>query len=114
MTLPDPALSPYLALLLLGFLPSEIWRMASLFFARRIDEDSEAFLFVRSVANVLLVGVVTKIVLIPSHELAFVPVWARAGAILVAAAAFFTFRRSVFAAILAGEATILLAAWALS
>ena len=113
MTLPDPALSPYLALLLLGFLPSEIWRMASLFFARRIDEDSEAFLFVRSVANVLLVGVVTKIVLLPKGDLAYVPVAARLGAIAVGAAAFFLFRRSVFAAIVAGEATIILAAWSI-
>ena len=114
MNFPDLALSPYLAVILIGFLPSEVWRFISVFLAHSIDEDSETFLFVRSVATVLLVGVVTKIVLIPSHELAFVPVWARAGAILVAAAAFFTFRRSVFAAILAGEATIILAAWALS
>ena len=114
MNFPDLALSPYLAVILIGFLPSEVWRFISVFLAHNIDEDSETFLFVRSVATVLLVGVVTKIVLIPSHELAFVPVWARAGAILVAAAAFFTFRRSVFAAILAGEATIILAAWALS
>ena len=60
----DPVLAPYLALILLGFLPSEIWRFLSVFIARRIDEELEAFLFVRSVATVLLVGVVVKIVLI--------------------------------------------------
>jgi hypothetical protein len=107
----DPTLTPYLALILLGFLPSEIWRFISVFFARRIDEESEIFLFVRSVATVLLVGVVVKIVLIPSHELAIVPVWARVAAIVVAASAFFATRRSVFAAILAGEAVIVSAAW---
>jgi hypothetical protein len=107
----DPTLTPYLALILLGFLPSEVWRFISVFFARRIDEESEIFLFVRSVATVLLVGVVVKIVLIPSHELAIVPVWARVAGIAAAAGAFFATRRSVFAAILAGEAVIVLAAW---
>jgi hypothetical protein len=107
----DPTLAPYLALILLGFLPSEIWRVLGVFIARRIDEESEAFLFVRSVATVLLVGVVVKIVLIPSRELASVPIWARCAAFAVAAGAFFAARRSVFAAIVAGEAVIILAAW---
>jgi pilus assembly protein TadC len=107
----DPALAPYLAVVLLGFLPSEVWRVLSVFLARRIDEESEVFLFVRSVATVLLVGVVVKVVLIPSRELAIVPVWARCGAFAVAMAAFFAARRSVFAAILAGEAATILAAW---
>jgi hypothetical protein len=111
MNLPDPALSPYLALLLLGFLPSEIWRVISVVAARKIDEESELFLFVRSVATVLLVGVVTKIVLLPSQQLAFVPVYARIGAILVAGLGFFASRRSVLTAILAGEATIIFAGW---
>jgi hypothetical protein len=107
----DPALAPYLALILFGFLPSEIWRALAVVVARRVDEDSELFLFVRSVATVLLVGVVVKIVLLPSRELAAAPVWARGGALAVAAAAFFATRRSVFAAIVAGEAVVILSAW---
>jgi hypothetical protein len=109
--LADPTLAPYLAVVLLGFLPSEIWRLLGVFIARRLDEESEAFLFVRSVATVLLVGVVVKIVLIPSRELAIVPVWARVAAFGFAAVAFFATRRSVFSAILAGEAVIVVAAW---
>jgi hypothetical protein len=107
----DPALSPYLALILLGFLPSEIWRALAVVIARGIDEESEVFLFVRSVATVLLVGVVAKIVFLPSRELAAAPVWERCAAIAVAGGVFFLTRRSVFAAILAGEATIVLAVW---
>jgi hypothetical protein len=107
----DPTLTPYLALILFGFLPSEIWRALAVVVARRIDEDSELFLFVRSVATVLLVGVVVKIVLLPSRELAVAPVWARGGALAVAAAAFFATRRSVFAAIVAGEAVVILSVW---
>jgi len=107
----DSTLTPYLALILLGFLPSEIWRTIGVFLARRVDENSELLLFVRSVATVLLVGVVVKIVLIPSRELASVPIWARCAAFVIAAGAFFAARRSVFAAIVAGEAVIILAAW---
>jgi hypothetical protein len=107
----DPTLAPYLALILFGFLPSEIWRMLAVVVARRIDENSELFLFVRSVATVLLVGVVVKIVLLPSRELAVAPVWARGGALAVAAASFFATRRSVFAAIVAGEAVVILSVW---
>ena len=110
----DPTLAPYLALVLFGFLPSEIWRVLGVFLARGIDEESEIFRFVRCVATVLLVGVVVKIVLIPSHELAIVPVWARCVAIGAAALAFFAWRRSVFAAILAGEAVIVFSAWSLA
>jgi hypothetical protein len=107
----DSSLSPYLAVILLGFLPSEIWRWLSVVVAHKIDEDSEIFLAVRSVATALLVGVVLKIVTVPAKELAVVPVWARGAGFVFAAAAFFAFRRSVFAAILAGEAAIIAAAW---
>ena len=79
--------------------------------AHRIDEDSEIFRLVRSIATTLLVGVVLKIVATPARELAIVPLYARGGALLLAAAAFFLFRRSVFAAILAGEAAIIACAW---
>jgi hypothetical protein len=107
----DPRLAPYLTLILFGFLPSEIWRALGVVIARKIDEESELFLFVRSVATVLLVGVVVKIVFVPSPELAAAPVWARGAAFAAAAVAFFALRRSVFAAILAGEAVVILAVW---
>ncbi len=107
----DPAFSPWLAVALLGFLPSEIWRWLSVVVAHKIDEESEAFLLVRSVATALLVGVVLKIVTVPAREIAVVPIFARATAFVVAAAAFFIFRRSVFAAIVAGEAAMISAAW---
>ncbi len=107
----DPAIAPYLALILFGFLPSEVWRTLGVFASRRIDEGSELFLFVRSVATVLLVGVVAKIVLLPSRDLAIVPIWARCVAIGVSMLAFFAGGRSVFVAILAGEAVIVFSAW---
>ncbi len=107
----DPNFAPYLALLVVGFLPSEIWRVLSVFVARRIDEDSEFFHFVRSVATVLVAGVAAKILMLPARELAVAPLWARGVAVGAAALGFFVTRRSVFAAVLAGEAAILFFAW---
>jgi len=107
----EAALWPYLAIILIGFLPSEVWRWLSVVIAHRIDEDSEIFRFVRSVATALLVGVVLKIVATPARELAAVPIYARGCAFVLAGAAFFAFRRSVFAAIVTGEAAIIATAW---
>lgn len=102
----DGALAPYLILVLVGFLPSEIWRFMSVFAARRIDENSEVFAYVRTVAAVLLVGIVGKLIFSPSGALAFVPLAARLGALGLGAVAFLIFRRSVLAAVIAGEAAM--------
>lgn len=107
----DGGLAPYLILILFGFLPSEIWRWLSVFFARGVNEGSEAFVFVRTVASVLLVGVVGRLIFSPVGALAHVPLFARLGAIVVGGAAFLLFRRSVLAAVLAGEAAIVAAGW---
>ncbi|MEA2759512.1 MAG: hypothetical protein QOH65_2125 [Methylobacteriaceae bacterium] len=103
----DGALAPYLILIFFGFLPSEIWRFMSVFVARRIDENSEIFVYVRTIAAVLLVGIVAKLIFTPSGVLALVPLAARLGAVGVGAAAFLIFRRSVLVAVFAGEAAII-------
>jgi hypothetical protein len=107
----DGALAPYLILILFGFLPSEIWRFMSVFVARRIDENSQVFVYVRTVAAVLLVGIVGKLIFAPSGALAMVPLAARLGALGIGAAAFLVFRRSVLAAVFAGEAAIIAAGY---
>jgi hypothetical protein len=103
----DGAFAPYLILIFFGFLPSEIWRFMSVFVARRIDENSEIFVYVRTIAAVLLVGIVGKLIFTPSGVLALVPLAARLGAVGVGAAAFLIFRRSVLVAVFAGEAAII-------
>jgi hypothetical protein len=107
----DGALAPYLILILFGFLPSEIWRFMSVFAARRIDENSQVFVYVRTVAAVLLVGIVGKLIFAPSGALATVPLAARLGALGIGAAAFLIARRSVLAAVFAGEAAIIAAGY---
>ena len=103
-------LASYLVLLAAGFLPNEVWRMLGVVVAHGLDERSELVLWVRSVATALLAGVVAKLVFFPPAGLAEVHLAVRLIAIAVGFATFLTLRRSVFAAVLAAEATLMLGA----
>ena len=99
---------PYLMLVLVGFLPNEIWRVLGLVFARGLDEGSEMLVWVRAVATAVLAGVVGKLILFPAGALTTVPISVRIGAACVGLLAFFLLRRSVFAGVAAGEAALIL------
>ena len=103
----DHGLWPWIALILFGFLPSEIWRMISVFLARGIDESSPWLAWVRAVATALLAGVVGKLLLSPNGALPTLPLWGRVGPLAIGMIAFFLIRRSLLAAIVAGEAAII-------
>ena len=105
-------LHAYALLLLVGFLPNEIWRMLGLVVARGVDEDSEFFVWARAVAVAVLAGVIAKIILFPPGALADVPVNIRLGAIACGLVAFLLVRRSVFAGVAAGEVVLTLGALA--
>jgi hypothetical protein len=102
---------PYLVVVLVGFLPTEMWRALAVVVSRGLDERSEILVWVRAVAATLLAGVVAKLLYGPTGALAAVPFWGRAGAMLVGLAVFFALRRSVIAGVLAGEAALVAAAW---
>jgi hypothetical protein len=101
----------YALLVLVGFLPTDIWRALGLVAVHRINEDSELFLWARAVATAVLAGVIAKIVLFPPGALATVPLVIRLGAIACGLGAFLVMRRSVFAGVLTGEAVLILGAY---
>ncbi|MFL6796928.1 MAG: AzlD domain-containing protein [Xanthobacteraceae bacterium] len=103
-------LQAYMLLLLVGFLPSQTWRILGLVFARGIDEHSELFVWARAVATAILAGVIAKIILSPPGALALVPFGVRLAAIACGFAAYLAVRRSVFAGVFAGEAALILGA----
>jgi hypothetical protein len=105
-------LHAYALLLLVGFLPNEIWRMLGLVVARGVDEDSEFFVWARAVAVAVLAGVIAKLILLPPGALAEVPVSIRLGAIGCGLVAFLVVRRSVFAGVAVGEVVLTLGALA--
>jgi branched-subunit amino acid transport protein AzlD len=101
-------LSPYLVLVLVGFLPNEIWRAFGLVLARGLNEDSEIVVWSRAVATAILAAVIAKLILFPSGTLDNIPLAVRIAAAACGFAAFICIKRSVFAAVLIGEAILLL------
>ena len=98
---------PYLLLLLVGFLPNEIWRLIGVVLARGLDESAPLVVWVRAVATAVLGGVIARIVLVPPGALASVPMAVRLGALALGFAGFLLVRRSPFAGIVTGEAALL-------
>lgn len=99
--------TPYVILLLVGFLPNEIWRVLGLVFARGLDEDSRWVLWARAVATAILAGVIAKLVLFAGGALSGVPLWVRVGAAAGGFFAFLLIRRSVVVGVITGEAILI-------
>lgn len=99
---------PYLVLVLVGFLPNEVWRAFGLVLARGLNEESEIVVWSRAVATAILAGVVAKLILFPSGALVTIPLMVRVGAAAIGFGAYLLIRRSVFAGVLVGEAALLL------
>jgi hypothetical protein len=106
------AMEPYLALILIGFLPSEVWRWLGIVIGRGLDEESEIILWVRGVATALIAAVVARIVVLPPGALASVPLGVRIAALAIGFMAFLLIRRSAFAGVVVGEAALVLGALA--
>jgi hypothetical protein len=98
---------PYLLLILVGYLPNEIWRVLGLLIGRGLSEDSEFVLLARAVATALVAGVAAKLIVFATGALAFVPFEVRLGAVVGGFLAFLLAKRSVFVGVLAGEALLL-------
>ena len=98
---------PYVALLVVGYLPNEVWRYLALVMAHSLDEDSELVVLARTIATALITGVVAKLVVFSGGELAGFPLAVRLAAAAGGFTAFAIFRRSVFAGVAAGEALLI-------
>jgi hypothetical protein len=99
---------PYLVLIMVGFLPNEIWRVLGLVLARGLNEDSEIVIWSRAVATAILAGVVAKLIVFSTGALASLPLLVRVGAAVCGFIAFLVLKRSVFTGVIVGEAALLL------
>ena len=100
-----------LVLVIAGFLPNEIWRMAGLWLGSGVDEGSDLLVWVRAVATAILAGVIAQILVTPPGALASVPDWLRYGAVAAGFAAFLLTRRSIFVGVVCGEIVMLVGKW---
>ena len=114
MTLLSSSLWPYLVLILVGFLPNEVWRAAGFLLARGIDDTSEILVWVRAVATAVLAAVIAKLIFFAPGALASVPLAVRIGALVAGFVGFVLVKRSVFAGVAVGEAVLIAGALLLS
>jgi len=101
-------LSPYLVLILVGFLPNEVWRVLGLVLARGLNEESEWVVWSRAVATAILAGVIAKLVLFSGGALATIPLSVRVTATVLGFLAFLAIKRSIFAGVVVGEAVLVI------
>ncbi|MFG1298808.1 AzlD domain-containing protein [Xanthobacter sp. V3C-3] len=92
-----------LLVVLVGFLPTEIWRSLAVLAGRNIEDGSPFLRWVQAVATALLAAVVARLLFAPAGALAAVPLALRLAAVAGGVAGFVLVRRSVFAGVLAGE-----------
>jgi hypothetical protein len=104
-------IGPYMALILVGFLPNEIWRLLGIFAAHGLDEDSEILVWVRAVATAVLAAVVAQLIVNAPGALALVPLGIRVGAMAAGFVGFLLMRRSLFAGVVTGEIALLAGAY---
>jgi Branched-chain amino acid transport protein (AzlD) len=104
---------PYVALIVAGFLPNEIWRWLGLLAARGLEEDSQILVWVRAVATAVLAGVIAQLISTSSGVLATIPLTVRIAAALAGFIAFLLVRRSVLAGVVVGELVLLLSPFVL-
>lgn len=105
MTLHD--INPYLALILVGFLPNEMWRWLGILISRGLDENSEIVVFVRAIATAILAGVIARLIFIAPGALATIALPVRIGAVAFGFCVFLMFKRSIFAGVVAGEVALI-------
>jgi Branched-chain amino acid transport protein (AzlD) len=98
---------PYVAMVIVGFLPNEIWRWLGVVMARGLDERSEIVVWVRAVATAILAAVIAKLTLFPPGALAGVPTTIRMASVVIGFGVFLAFRRSVLAGVAVGELVLI-------
>ncbi len=98
---------PYFLVLLVGYLPNEVWRLFGLVLARGLNEDSEVVVWSRAVATAILAGVIAKLVLFSTGALAAIPLPVRLVATMFGFLVFLGAKRSVFAGVFAAEVALL-------
>ncbi len=102
---------PYVFILLIGWLPTDIWRALGVVLAGGIDEHSEMLVFVRAIATSLVAAVIAKLILFPAGSLAITPVELRVFAAAAGFTIFMVSGKKVFLGIIVAEFILIGGAW---
>jgi hypothetical protein len=102
---------PYLLLIVIGYLPNEVWRVLGLVLVRGLNEDSDIVVLARAVASAILAAIIAKLIVFPPGALTVIPLAVRVGAAVCGFAAFVAAKRSVFVGVVVGEGTLIAGGW---
>jgi hypothetical protein len=89
-------------LMTIAFATAIFWRAAGAVLSGRIEVDTPLFDWCICVTQAIVGGLMVRAILMPTSNLALVPMTDRVGATLLGIAAFFVFRRQVLPSVLAG------------
>jgi hypothetical protein len=99
--------APYALLILVGYLPNEVWRVLGIVLAHGLNEDSQVIVLARATATAILTGVVGKLVIFAPGALAGVSLTVRLGATALGLLAYVLARRSVLAGVVAATLAVM-------
>ncbi len=102
---------PYLFILLIGWLPTDFWRVLGVMFSGKIDQNSKSLTFVRAIATSLVAAVISKLILFPAGNLALTPPELRVIAAVAGFALFMLAGKRIIVGILAAELILFGGAW---
>ena len=99
----DAAWWPFLFILLVGWLPSDLWRFVGTFASGWIKPEGELIVLVRAVANALVAAVIARLVFFPSGALAEYPLGLRVTAFAIGVVAYLGGGKRLFVGIVTAE-----------
>lgn len=102
----DAAWWPFLFILLVGWLPSDLWRFVGTFASGWIEPEGELMDLVRAVANALVAAVIARLVFFPTGALAEYPLWLRLAAFTLGVVAYLGFGKRLFLGIVTAEVAL--------
>ncbi|MEL6289914.1 MAG: AzlD domain-containing protein [Pseudomonadota bacterium] len=100
-----------LLIIVAGAMMTEPWRWAGVRLSRDIDIDSALFQWVRAVSTALVAGLVTRLLIFPTGQLASVDIAFRLIAFAGGLTAFFLLGRRLSVGVLSASTVLFFAAW---
>ncbi len=98
---------PYLVVIVVGFLPTEVWRVLGVFAGKASGRIRRSSTGSRSSPPALVAAVVAKLVLAPTAPLSAIPTETRAMALAAGVGAMLFARRSLVVGLLVGEGALI-------
>lgn len=98
---------PYVFIAVAGWLATDIWRWLGVLLGNRLEDDSVALIWVRSVATALVAAVIARLILFPTGALEGTPVQLRLFAAVAGFAAFLVGGRRIILGVLTSEVVLL-------